>query len=134
MRNYSLRELPINMKKKILKSSFVISKDASIEKAMGAITDNQRGSVVVVDESWHLRGIVSDGDIRRGMLRGATILTPVSKVVNMNPVTLLKNDSMLKESERIFEKESSINILPVVNKDNVLIDVIVRDPQKRKSF
>lgn len=102
--------------------------DLLIKDAMELITDNQRGCIIVVDDSFVLQGIASDGDIRRAMLRGATMYTPISKAMNINSV--VATDS--KHAEEIFSKDSDINILPIVNKNNILIDVAVRDPQKRK--
>jgi len=119
------------MKKIDLKnSSFVIRAGLLIKDAMEAITDNQRGCVVVADDNFTLQGIASDGDIRRAMLKGATLQTPILKVLNTNPVVVFSS----REAEDIFQKESSINVLPVVNKNNKLIDVAIRDPQVRKEL
>ncbi len=113
---------------------FVLNLNASIKEAMAFITDNQRGTVAVVDDDFHLQGIVADGDIRRAMLRGATMLTPISKIINANPVILNKNDFEAGKGEEIFKEEPSINILPIVDENNKLIDVTIRSPQKRREL
>lgn len=115
-------------------NSFVINLNSSIKEAMVSITDNQRGTVAVVDDDFHLQGIVADGDIRRAMLRGATMLTPISKIINANPVVLNKNDFEAGKGEEIFKEELSINLLPVVDENNKLIDVAIRNPKTRREL
>ena len=113
-------------------SNLIINLNASIHEAMEKITDNQRGAVVVVDERYYLQGVVSDGDIRRAMLRGATMVTPVAKIVNTNAVTLTKKQVLAKRPDQIFQQESSINILPVIDNHNKVIEVVIRNPEKRR--
>ena len=120
------------MKKDILNSSFVIDNSSSIEEAMGAITDNQRGSVIVVNENNVFEGVISDGDIRRAMLQGATRMAPISKFVNMNATVITEKDAKEGKGNHVFESHSDINIIPVLNEKNNLIDVLIRDPKKRK--
>src|SRR3546814_8465466 len=42
--------------------------------------------VIVVDAARRPRGTITDGDIRRGILGGATLETPVTQVMNANPL------------------------------------------------
>jgi len=106
-------------------SIYVVEKSATLEDAMATITGNRRGALVVVDEDGTLVGIVSDGDIRRAMLRGATMRTPIEKAVNMNVVSLPPGSE--KEAADIFEKKQGVNLLPIADKKNHLVNVIVRE-------
>ncbi|MBU3925754.1 hypothetical protein KJ763_01105, partial [Patescibacteria group bacterium] len=74
------------------------------------------------------------GDIRRALLRGAVMMTPISKIINTNPTVLNKNDIENGKAEKIFNEEAQINILPVIDENNKLIDIVVRSPHKRKEF
>ena len=123
------------MKKVDLKnSSFVMNENSSIRDAMGAITDNQRGTIIVIDDSFYFQGLATDGDIRRGMLKGATMETPISKIINTNPVVINKNGDIDKKAEEIFKADSSISVIPIVDDNNILIDIKTRDPKKRKEI
>lgn len=115
-------------------SAFVINLGSSVKNAMGSITENQRGLVVVIDEQMIFQGIITDGDIRRAMLKGATIDTPVSKIINTNPIIIKLGNDVIAESEKIFNQRREINVIPVVGENNLLVDVMVRDPQKRKEL
>jgi len=69
-------------------SSYVVMENVSLEEAMAAITLNQRGAVVVVSGKGTLLGILSDGDIRRALLRHATLITPIAKIINPNVTSI----------------------------------------------
>ncbi|MBU3925645.1 CBS domain-containing protein [Patescibacteria group bacterium] len=122
------------MSNHLINNSFVININSSIKEAMESITDNQRGTIIVIDDDFYVQGIVADGDIRRALLRGAAMMTPISKIINTNPTVLNKNDIENGKAEKIFNEEAQINILPVIDENNKLIDIVVRSPHKRKEF
>jgi len=115
-------------------SSYVVMENTSLEEAMEAITLNQRGAVVVVNKKGTLLGILSDGDIRRALLRHATLITPVSKVLNMNVASISNGKNIGATSEEIFNSQTVVNIIPVVDGKNKVIDIIVRNPGVRKEL
>ncbi|MDP7367444.1 MAG: CBS domain-containing protein [Candidatus Pacebacteria bacterium] len=118
----------------IKNSSFVINENASIQQAMESITDNQRGTAIVVDDEFYLVGIVADGDIRRAMVSGATVLAPISKIVNTNPTVITKDEFNPEKITEVFDSESDIGIIPVVDEKNKLVSLAVRNPEKRKEL
>lgn len=110
-------------KKNNKKSIFVINKNATIKEAMEVISLNHKGAVVVVDEKNKVVGVLSDGDIRRALLREASLITPVEKVMNVNYIFYQKG--MKETPEEIFKKHIGVTILPVIDKKHKLIDVII---------
>src|SRR3989344_5199258 len=135
MINFLYSGLPINMTKfDYQNSSYVVMENTSLEEAMEAITLNQRGAVVVVNKKGTLLGILSDGDIRRALLRHATLITPVSKVLNMNVASISNWKNIGATSEEIFNSQTVVNIIPVVDGKNKVIDIIVRNPGVRKEL
>ena len=115
-------------------SDFVVNTGAQIREVMEAITGNQRGAVLVVDDDFFLQGIIADGDIRRAMLKGATMETPALKIVNMSSINISPEESTGQKAEEIFKESAELHILPVVGENNKLVDVLVRDPEKRKEL
>jgi len=70
-----------------------VGPETTIRRAMDIIgnavlADAPTGIVLVVDPADHLVGITTDGDIRRGLLRGATLDDPVEKIMVRDPVVL----------------------------------------------
>jgi len=108
-------------------SNYAIRSDASIQEAMEAITLNHRGCVVVVDGKNVVMGVVSDGDIRRALIKGAISHTPVEKVMNTN-FSFVKNENKetLKNPEKYFFEHQIEQVVPVVGNNNELIEVLVR--------
>lgn len=62
--------------------------EASIGDAASIIETYGSRIVLVVSASGVLMGTITDGDIRRGLLRGCTRESPVSAIMNANPVVL----------------------------------------------
>ena len=106
--------------------TYLITERASIADALAAITENRRGAVIVVGKNRTLVGVVSDGDIRRALVKGGTTLTPLQKIVNMNVMAVKYNQNLKKESKRIFDKYAGINLIPVIDERNRVADVVVR--------
>ena len=116
------------------KSNYVVVENVSLEEAMEVVTINQRGAVVVVNSKGTLLGILSDGDTRRALLRGATLMTPVSKLINLNAISLSSKANVSKLSEEIFRTNTVVNIIPVVDGKNNVVNIVVRNPNVRKEL
>ena len=105
---------------------FIIRESATIEDALLAITENRHGAAVVADANNIFVGVVSDGDIRRAIVRGATTLAPITKCVNMNTVTLRKGAGLTNQSRQLFSEHPEITLIPVLDAHNHVRDVISR--------
>jgi dTDP-glucose pyrophosphorylase len=66
----------------------ILSPDASIHKAIATIEATSAKIVLIVDADDRLLGTVTDGDIRRAILRGCSLESPASAVMNGSPRTL----------------------------------------------
>lgn len=69
--------------------------------------------VLVVDEDQHLLGSITDGDIRRALLRGVSLSDPVSTVMNSKP----KFARMSDDREPIIEmmRRNILRHMPIVD-------------------
>ena len=48
--------------------------------------ENSRKKIVLVEKNNRFIGIVADGDIRRGMLQGFSLKTPIEKILNKDAI------------------------------------------------
>ena len=64
----------------------LISANASLRDAANNLTASSLRIVLVIDVAGKLLGTISDGDIRRGLLRGLTLDSDVNKVLRQNPL------------------------------------------------
>ena len=63
--------------------------DSSIQQAIQNLDEIAIKIVLVVSESGRLEGTISDGDIRRGLLRGLNLASPISEIVHRNALVVL---------------------------------------------
>ena len=110
-------------------SNYIIQANSSLQEAMEIITANHRGSAVVVDDKLHVIGVVTDGMIRRALLKGAVMrTTPVSQALNYNAIVVSSRDTAtLKNPEKFFLEHWEVNVVPVVDEENSLVDIMIRN-------
>lgn len=104
------------------KLKYVVDADSTIEEAWGQIEVNKHRSVIVAEEG-KVVGTLSDGDLRKAMLARRLLSTPVREVMNVNFTSLTEKEK--KKSKSMFEKKN-IFIIPVVDEEMKLLDILVR--------
>lgn len=76
----------------------------------------------VVDSDQSLIGSLTDGDIRRGLIKGFSIEQPVTDFIQSNPKFILKSQYNL---EQIVEyRKENFKIIPVIDENKKIINVI----------
>lgn len=104
----------------------IVYSQTSILDTMKSIDRSGSQIALVIDEiNKKLLGTVTDGDIRRGILRGISLDETVSSVMNRNPITI-KHGSSPKMIRDLFQKKR-LRQIPVVDKRGQLIDLIFSD-------
>lgn len=96
-----------------------ISTEASVRDAMQTIDRGARQIALVVENDCHLRGTITDGDIRRALLKGSELSDPVAGIMNSNPVT-----GLLEEDDRIWQRtmqRHSLRHLPILDKRGCVV-------------
>lgn len=80
---------------------------------------------IIADESGKLLGTVTDGDVRRGLLRGVTLDQPVEAVMNKTPRTLRSGHT--REAVVELMRRLTLRQIPIVDVDNRVVDIEVID-------
>ena len=69
----------------------LVKADISVQDALFVITDKGLGAVSVVDDDNKMLGVLTDGDIRRGLSKGVDFLKrPVTELMTASPKTITK--------------------------------------------
>jgi nucleoside-diphosphate-sugar epimerase len=123
------------MDKKKLKF-FLVDKKATIKDAIRVIDKNGMGVAFVTEAGGKLFGVATDGDIRRGILRGINVLSPIEKVTNKNPVFLKspigrKEILAIRNNPQVRKKMPLL--VPIVNSVKKVIGEIFLDNNKDDS-
>ena len=98
-----------------------ISKDTSIIETLRTIDEVALQFALVVSEKNHLLGVVTDGDIRRGLLRGVELSSPVEEIMNTKPV--VANIRQEKHCIANMMRKYTLHHIPVVNDKNELVNL-----------
>jgi perosamine synthetase len=98
-----------------------IQQGNSIKRAMEKIDRNALKFVLVVDNVNKLIGIASDGDIRRALLSGKNLETPVRDIMNTNPIIASNDTPPGKLLEMMMDK--MIQEIPIVDKEGKVTDI-----------
>ena len=67
----------------------------SLEEVIRIIDKTALQIAIVLDENKKLFGTVTDGDIRRSILRGLNLKTSIDEVMNSNPLLHIKQHQKL---------------------------------------
>ena len=97
----------------------ILLPSVTIEDAIRVLSDTSSRIVLISDSDLKLVGTVTDGDIRRGLLRGLTITSPILDIINLNPVVATKDFTQDQVLE-IMSKRKLFQI-PIVDKDSKLL-------------
>ncbi|PYM52483.1 MAG: hypothetical protein DME16_01150 [Candidatus Rokuibacteriota bacterium] len=105
----------------------VMSPRASLREALEAITKNGRQAVLVADAEGVLAGMVTDGDLRRAILRGVPLDGVVADIMNPAPVTASPGLGRAAAVELMLAR--AIRHLPLVDTGRRLVDVLFLEEQ-----
>ena len=96
------------------KSNPIVNENIKVKDVLYRITRARAGSATVVDSRGRLKGIFTDGDLRRHLEAGEDVLKkPVGKVMTLTPSTIDK-DKLAAEALEIL-KRKKIDEVPVVD-------------------
>ena len=88
--------------------------------------------VLVADGEGRLLGTVTDGDLRRALLRGATLDSRVEQAMNRRPCTGRQDESPLVWRQRMQQK--SLRHLPILDRQGRLLDLIHDRVERRQQW
>jgi dTDP-glucose pyrophosphorylase len=106
----------------------LIGSDVTLEEAMLAVERSGQGIAFVTDESRRLVGSVSDGDIRRVILRHVRLDSPVIEVMNPSPLHARSGTPLEKVREMMDAHR--IRHVPVVDAQGRIADVVTEADAK----
>ena len=90
-----------------------INQNASIKEALEVIDKGAIKVAVVLSDDGSLLGMLSDGDIRRALLKGMSLDDSIAGIINKHPVVANINDT----KERILElaNEKKLHQIPIIS-------------------
>ncbi|MBA3015147.1 MAG: KpsF/GutQ family sugar-phosphate isomerase [Proteobacteria bacterium] len=100
-----------------------ISPDTLFSEALVELNEKNIGAVLVVSHEKYILGILTDGDIRRLVVKSAAIFArPTGELMTPNPKTI-QADLLAADALSIMQRHE-VTILPVVDHDQRLIGIL----------
>jgi dTDP-glucose pyrophosphorylase len=105
--------------------SVTIKISDTIKDAMQSLVASGQRIVLVVDAKNKLRGILTDGDIRKFLLKNNTLEASVSKCMNTNPVVLLSGVS--KKEVELKMSQHGLSHIPLLDSSGKVLELMVSE-------
>ena len=93
----------------------------SITDAMSMIDKNTKGLLFIVNGNEQLVGCVTDGNIRRWLLKTGNLKASVEDAMNSNPVYLTADDL---DKARTTMMAKHITSVPIISEEHKIIDIV----------
>lgn len=101
----------------------VIGEADTADRAIKVLNDKNLGAVLVVDQDGIVRGIITDGDVRRLMAERASIAGNIaSDIMTSDPVTI-GQDALAADALSIMQRHE-ITVLPIVDGEHRLTGIL----------
>lgn len=99
----------------------ILDSNATIKESLKIIDDGAMRIALVVNKEKKLIGTLSDGDIRRGLLRNLTLEDSIESIIFRTPTVCYLHDT--KEKILDIALKNKIYQIPIVDKDMKLIGI-----------
>ena len=104
----------------------IVNGAMKVQEALFVITDKGLGAVSVVDDADVMIGVLTDGDIRRGLSKGIDFLQrPVTELMTKAPKTITK-EKLAAQALHLMEsnRPKPITVLPVIDAGHHVIGLL----------
>ncbi|HSV29967.1 MAG TPA: CBS domain-containing protein, partial [Candidatus Omnitrophota bacterium] len=102
-----------------------MSASAPLSEAVAIIDKSGAQICLVVDECDRLLGTITDGDVRRAILRSLPLTTPATAVMNPRPTTV--DPGQPREAVLDLMRERRIHQVPMVEADGRVVGLVLLD-------
>ncbi|KAI4443430.1 nucleotidyltransferase [Schaedlerella arabinosiphila] len=100
------------------------SKDLTLVESMQKIDLNSAGLIYIVDECNRILGTLTDGDIRRWIIKTGGLQGTAEQIMNKNPKVVYQKEAYLVEK---ILKEAQVSSVPIVNTHRQIINIVFQN-------
>ncbi len=103
------------------KNIFKINIESTIREALELINLNKNGAIFV-EKMDSIVGIITDGDIRRSLLKDVTIDEKINSIINSKFVYLLEEQATRENILKLLDNK--IKLIPILDKSKKLVSIV----------
>ncbi len=100
-----------------------IHSQATIKEAMEILDKTSEKVLLVVDDGQALIGTLTDGDIRRYILKGQDLSGTIENAYNRNPIFVFQEDFDPERTKKVLTK-NKIDLVPILDQNRKVVDYI----------
>ena len=108
----------------------LLDENSTIRDAIKCLDKSHRQIVLVVSKNMKLVGTVTDGDIRRGLIKGFSLEEGAKNVTNKKSFVCQEADISNPTRIEQFFDQYEINHIPVINKEGQIKGLYIRNSKK----
>ncbi|MFH1305118.1 MAG: sugar phosphate nucleotidyltransferase [Candidatus Omnitrophota bacterium] len=105
------------------KNIFLITRDASVKEAMKRMDANGEKTLFVVNDERKLMGSLTDGDVRRWILKGGDLTGRIDDIYNREPLSV--REGYDKNDVKRLMLEKKIEWIPVLSAQDEIAEVLL---------
>lgn len=103
---------------------FIVPSQMSLVEAMGVIDKGARGVAFVCDENGKVLGSISDGDVRRFIMKGGSLSAPAQQIAHRSFYFL--TPAQVDQAQDQMEKYD-VRALPVLDENGRILSICFKD-------
>lgn len=104
--------------------NYCVSEEYTVKEVLDRFQHNNDRIAIVLNGTKKVIGVISQGDILRALASGRNLYVQVNQIISNSFLHLYSKD--MEVAYRIFRKKK-ITLLPIVDENNILVDVITLD-------
>jgi dTDP-glucose pyrophosphorylase len=103
----------------------LIDKDLITIEALKVLDKGSYQFLMIVDSLNKLLGVITDGDIRRGLINGKNLNNKISEFMNKDFLSIKSNENIEEAYKLMYAKK--IKQIPVIDEKGIIKDLILKD-------
>ena len=105
-------------------SKFQILETKTIKDTLLLIEKNKKGFIFIIDHNEIVKGIVTDGDVRRALIKGHSINDKIKLISNKN---FVYGDDNSTREDLLKKLDFKIKFVPILSLEGKLQKIITKD-------
>ena len=110
-------------------AKFIGNQNITIVDAMEKIDNNAKGILFLQDEDGRLTGCITDGDIRRWLIKTGNIKATVKMAMKVTLKYLYEEE---KAKAQDVLRQYEITALPIIDNNRKILDIVLRSDLKQQ--
>ena len=112
--------------------STIIKSSNTIKDALNNLVNSSKRICLVVNKKNNFIGTITDGDIRRALLKNFKLSSPITKIINKKPLRSSISDNLNSIKAKMIKGD--IWQTPIINKKKIIGLLILTDEHQNKIY